>query len=667
MEKILLKKMMVTFLIIYVSILIIFSGIIFETHYLQTINELKKVLEQVESTYENTVNNQKVAQSLFEEDYLNRAKVIDYILTTSQSDISTNELINLKKLMDLNNIFLINDTGEIINSSDENSIGINLLKNDKSKKFYDLIENEKQENFTVDFNAKSIIDNKDVIYLGVKSQSKKYNVVQIQIDKSVYESILKQNLIYTVIRNTPTIDEDSFFIIDKNTGKIKSITRNTYQTISFDDVDSANTPLYINKLLSCQTGAMVEVNGNSNFMMTKDMGDNIIGVSMRSWPIYKDILVNIVYLLIVCTLIFVTILVVTLYNIKKYILSDLLKFKNSVYQLMQNDYTVEFKATYDTEFKDLGKLLNWWRDSYKHKSYRMTKLVSKIDTNLAMFESLETINKTFCSDNIKDILEINSVDWAIYKNNARAFKIFIKELVNKYKQYDNVVHFNDKYLKVIIFEDNAEFYGVIYDITESMAKEREVQTIIKQAEFKSEIDRLTQIYNRYGLDRRMNEIIEHGELKGILFIFDLDNFKVVNDNEGHPVGDRVLKIFADKLKAYFNSEDIIARIGGDEFVVFMRTYLEKDKLINKVNTFITQVIKDLDFYNREYNLSTSVGIVYSREDISSYEELYAYADAALYKAKRQGKNRFCINEEYRICLDKDCSTCKGLCPKMQSG
>lgn len=666
MEKILLKKMGITFLIIYIFIFVIFSGLISERNYRQSINELDKALEQVETTYKNSLKNQAISQQLFKQDYLSRIKLIDYILKNRPDEISNVKLLKLKDFIEVKNIFLVDKDGNILESNDETFIGHNLLKDSKLTELKDWYANKNRKVSFVDMNAISLDGKSDIVYFGIKSENDYYDTIQVEVNKYDFEKAIAPASIDKIIENTPTVYEDAFFIVDKDTGTIKAITRNNEQSVRFDDINNDDKKAYIDKLLECKDGKLVDFNKKSNLLITKDMGDVILCVSMNAKPIYQDIIANILYLLLVCVIIFIITMLVTAYNIKKYVLMDLFKFKDSINLLMKNNYDVEFKATYDTELKDLAQLLNWWRDSYKHKSQRMTRLVSKIDINLAMFESLSSIDKTFCSENVKTILNIDDENWQKYLNDTVAFKAFIKSLVHSYTEYDNIIKYQDKFLKIVLFEDENEFYGIIYDNTERLTKEKEVQSIIEQAEFKSEIDRLTQIYNRYGLDKKMNEIIADNGLKGILFIFDLDNFKVVNDNEGHPIGDMVLKKFAETLKEYFRSEDIIARIGGDEFVVFMRNYMEEDKMLKRVNDFLEHVTQKLDFYNKQYNLSTSVGVVYSRDDITRYEELYAYADAALYKAKRQGKNRVCINKEYRICIDKDCSTCKGLCPKMMS-
>src|SRR5699024_2592316 len=122
-----------------------------------------------------------------------------------------------------------------------------------------------------------------------------------------------------------------------------------------------------------------------------------------------------------------------------------------------------------------------------------------------------------------------------------------------------------------------------------------------------------------------------------------DNFKLVNDDLGHPVGDEVLKIFSSCLTNFFRENDIISRIGGDEFIVFINDNIEEDNLIEKLNEILNNIRKDLKYYYKNYGLSTSIGVAYKNKQNSTYEKLYKEADSALYKAKNLGKDRFYIN------------------------
>ena len=102
---------------------------------------------------------------------------------------------------------------------------------------------------------------------------------------------------------------------------------------------------------------------------------------------------------------------------------------------------------------------------------------------------------------------------------------------------------------------------------------------------KSRQDALTGLWNRAHTEETVDNLIKDGA-KGALLMIDMDNFKAINDNYGHIAGDKVLKMFADTLKQYSKDDDILCRIGGDEFVVFLNGMTSKSEIGNRAPNII---------------------------------------------------------------------------------
>ncbi len=155
-------------------------------------------------------------------------------------------------------------------------------------------------------------------------------------------------------------------------------------------------------------------------------------------------------------------------------------------------------------------------------------------------------------------------------------------------------------------------------------------------------DSLTGLLNRSGFRQAVKEAVEAHPGQGLLIIMDLDNFKQINDKFGHPEGDVALQSFARQLEEFFNrSGDITARFGGDEFAVFVGRPLTAAEADGMLGKFVSRV---REVFETEYpgeGLTVSAGAAFVPEKVVS-EELYRQTDAALYQAKRSGKNRFLI-------------------------
>lgn len=166
-------------------------------------------------------------------------------------------------------------------------------------------------------------------------------------------------------------------------------------------------------------------------------------------------------------------------------------------------------------------------------------------------------------------------------------------------------------------------------------KMREVSDI----KSKSLQDALTGLWNRTYTEEKVEEMIQRG-VTGALFMMDMDNFKAINDNYGHIAGDHVLKLFADTLRKYSYEEDIICRIGGDEFMAFVVGENSKTVLGNHAENIINDVCKNIEACKFDTNTSVSVGIAQYPADGTDFKSLYNAADKALYYVKQNGKNSY---------------------------
>jgi diguanylate cyclase (GGDEF)-like protein len=173
-----------------------------------------------------------------------------------------------------------------------------------------------------------------------------------------------------------------------------------------------------------------------------------------------------------------------------------------------------------------------------------------------------------------------------------------------------------------------------------LAKKLEEKTLeASDMKSKSYKDALTDLWNRAYTEEAVNELIAE-DVPGAFFMMDMDNFKAINDNYGHIAGDQVLKMFADTLREHFGKEDIICRIGGDEFVAFVPGNKSKEELGNIASDIISDIVYKLKELKFDTNTSVSIGITQTPDDGECFEELYNAADKSLYYVKQNGKNSF---------------------------
>lgn len=163
-------------------------------------------------------------------------------------------------------------------------------------------------------------------------------------------------------------------------------------------------------------------------------------------------------------------------------------------------------------------------------------------------------------------------------------------------------------------------------------------------EYRSQRDSLTQLYNKGATESRIKEILSDARegLYHAFMIIDVDHFKEVNDTHGHQAGDAVLSSVAHGLTHVFRRDDILGRIGGDEFVIFVRNIHTIDLIEKKAQELC--ILFRQGAFSEGYTtaITCSIGISFYDKDGKTFEELYQTADTALYKAKTDGRDRFVL-------------------------
>lgn len=166
-------------------------------------------------------------------------------------------------------------------------------------------------------------------------------------------------------------------------------------------------------------------------------------------------------------------------------------------------------------------------------------------------------------------------------------------------------------------------------------------------------DGLSGLLNRTAARAAIEEALRFGTGEDVaLFMLDFDNFKSVNDTMGHRQGDQALVRFGEILRGVFRSTDVIARIGGDEFFVFLEDASAPGLVESKAAALCEALRFSYSDGKQSVPVSTSVGVVLARRGETDYESLYSEADAALYEAKNAGKNCFRIRRMERRAVNE---------------
>jgi diguanylate cyclase (GGDEF)-like protein len=197
---------------------------------------------------------------------------------------------------------------------------------------------------------------------------------------------------------------------------------------------------------------------------------------------------------------------------------------------------------------------------------------------------------------------------------------------------------------VVIAPENNGYLGRFWlfeDVTEE-------QKVLQEAEQNAEVDALTSIFNRRRFDQDLKRLVSQAERDGsqvALLMFDLDDFKPINDQYGHACGDEVLRQVAQTLLPLLRRNEVLYRIGGDEFAVLLVNAIDEEMAIIAERIVHTIHSLEIECNGALANVGCSMGIARYPRDATTIQQLLELTDHAMYEAKQQGKNNWVLHHK----------------------
>lgn len=264
----------------------------------------------------------------------------------------------------------------------------------------------------------------------------------------------------------------------------------------------------------------------------------------------------------------------------------------------------------------------------QRKIINMDKMFLEFDIDKSSYnEILKIITESLIVSDYHEVmlsqLSVGQLMEVFYQG-CREFKIEV--------QCQEALHVFWVELNVCLFEEeiSKEIHCMLYA--------RNIEEA-KKIEFLSQCDPLTKLLNRTTAEQRINLILKESKKSLHAFILlDLDFFKNINDNFGHTVGDQVLLDVSDRIRRCFRNDDIVSRLGGDEFFIFMRDIHHTENAFKAARKLASTLRLSYSDEEQTINISASIGVVIAPRDGNQFQQLYEKADSLLYRVKRQGKN-----------------------------
>ena len=270
------------------------------------------------------------------------------------------------------------------------------------------------------------------------------------------------------------------------------------------------------------------------------------------------------------------------------------------------------------------EILSQISNEYLYEYFPRTQRLILSDKFYTLFHTQLTINEAVSV--LKSILSSQSIDFSnmiidlrLPEGKLGAFKAVNLYIYDRRGRIESVM-------------------GKLIDVSEETAEKAKLLE-------RAQIDGLTGLYNADTTQEKINEWIERKERHhtDAFILLDCDGFKKINDTYGHLAGNQILKVLAGLIKKTFRRTDILGRVGGDEFCVYLKNVQSADFVQERCCT-LSDIIKN-EIPDKDISVSMGIVMVINKD---SYESLFKKADNALYQAKRMGKAQFVFDESQFI-------------------
>lgn len=231
----------------------------------------------------------------------------------------------------------------------------------------------------------------------------------------------------------------------------------------------------------------------------------------------------------------------------------------------------------------------------------------------------------------------------IYREDRQVFRNMFKtiNMGSSYSEDEVRIRKNDggylwcRLCIMAVRDEKNKLHRIIGMLTDIDAEKRDGD------ELKASVrDELTGLYNKNAMQTLISECLDNANCGTSAFMMiDIDDFRNFNDTLGEEIGDEALKEISKRIQSLFRDGDIIGRVGGDEFVVFMRNITTHEIADYKAKCIVQMMDYTASAGNNSAKITGSVGIAFSPDDASTYSQLYSKADKALYFSKKNGKSQ----------------------------
>lgn len=476
------------------------------------------------------------------------------------------------------------------------------------------------------------------IYRGQKQEREESVIVLEQIEQFIIDNVVseEENELkgrYTNLFSLIRVNSDAdYYVISGADNTILGSTVASAIGVSCDELG-----LPFSKVKKTTDGFYARMGGDYYFCVFQKIGADYVGRCVSCSIVYHNLPVMAFLML----LLFSSMAGILIYMVNKYmnyyVVDGIHQINDELSKITDGDMDAKVDIQTSEEFAELSAYINTMVGSLSDSTSKMSYILSKTNMFIGVYEYRKGFKPVHCTEYIPRIFSLELKEWRLLTSDYELFADFVSRVrSNPYEKEPGVYIFSEsplQYLKLEEMEIGNEVFGVVIDVTEEVVRRRKIEE-------ERDEDVLTGLYNRRGLEAQVELIVCESEKLGhaAVVMIDADGLKGINDTYGHEFGDMYLKKIGETVNSFDPKHSLAARIGGDEFVLFLYGYEEEEKLLETIHS-IERIQRDSIVHldgEVVVQLRFSFGYCLMNNEME-YDEVLKMADTRMYANKQKRK------------------------------
>ena len=587
-----------------------------------TISQIKMLLEENQQELE-------LIQEEYRQTCLYNAEIVARIVEGDPEVLDdVEELKLIAKSLEIDEIHIFDITGRLIKGTHPEYYNFTFDSGDQIEFFKPMLKDKNLK--LVQEITPNTAEDKPMQYSAVWSEHGEF-IVQVGMEPVNVLKVTEKNelsYIFSLFRVNP---EGSYYAINGESGEIVGATDldavgKNAEEMGFD----------MKSVTKDVDGFHMKINGELSFCVFDKSGDNYIGCVVTADNLYERVPTTVLWIFISLVVVSVLLATAVVLYMNRFVVSKISDVNDKLEAIADGNLEERVDIHSSVEFAELSKYVNYMVKSLVDNNKKMSYALSKTNMHIGTYEYGGHTNVVHYTEYIPKILGLEPEQMEKMTRKQLEFMKFLEEFKkNSVSSEYGVYKRGERYIKLEEISESGSVFGVAIDVTSEINRRLAIEK-------ERDVDTLTGLYNRRGLDSRIENIFKNqSELgHGAIIMMDADGLKGINDTYGHEKGDIYLKNIANTISSVGARQHIAARQGGDEFVLFLYGYedekllMEDIAILEKMQSGKMAELEEGMLVNLRFSLGYS--LVNGETD---YQEFLKEADEKMYRNKVERKKK----------------------------